>query len=70
MATTQVLAQESSQSDDAGCKCGAQDCLGHEVIDGQFQFPGFTSEAVMMKSSHKLIAFNCHVTQAFREAGE
>lgn len=65
MATTQTLTHETQAVQSEYCLCGAPDCLGHEVIDGQFVFPGFTSEAVLQRSKHKVIAFNCHVTEAF-----
>lgn len=70
MATTKVTIQESSNSKLDSCKCGESDCVGHEVIDGQFQFPGFTSHAVMLKSPHELVYFKCHVTKAFRDADQ
>ena len=34
------------------------------------QFPGFTSEAVMLKSPHELAAFNVPATEAFHDIPE
>lgn len=51
------------------CKCGMPGCVGHEVIEEQIQFPGFTSEAVMQKSPHELRAFDVPATEAFYESG-
>lgn len=58
------------ERDGADCKCGEPDCIGHEVIDEQIQFPGFTSEAVMFASRHELTAFNVPASEAFHESDE
>jgi hypothetical protein len=52
------------------CQCGEPGCLGHEVIGGGVQLPGFTSKAVMAKSPHEIVAFTCPLTEAVYAPGE
>lgn len=57
-------------AESSGCKCGDPECVGHEIIDEQVQFPGFTSIAVMLESRHELAAFTVPRDEAFHESGE
>lgn len=66
--TPYSLAKHEPESHE--CRCGMLDCLGHEVIDEQIQFPGFTSELVMRKSPHDVWVSDVPATEAFYESGE
>jgi hypothetical protein len=62
MATTQILTQDSTATGTDACKCGAPDCLGHEVEDEMVLFPGFTSRAAMDKSKKEIVVWDRPVT--------
>jgi hypothetical protein len=53
-----IVRSPSEEAASEVCKCGYPGCLGHEVIDNHAVFPGFTSEAAMIRSPHQLVCFN------------
>jgi hypothetical protein len=57
-----IVRPPSDETEAELCKCGYPGCLGHEVINGQIIFPGFTSEAAMTRSQHELVYLNVEVT--------
>lgn len=67
---TRMTPYSIARREPEGCKCGVPGCVGHEVVEEQVQFPGFTSEAVMLKSPHELWLFDVPANEAFYESGE
>ena len=57
-----VVREPSAAAKEEVCKCGYPGCLGHEVIDNQIIFPGFTSEAAMAQSPNELVVLNVEIT--------
>jgi hypothetical protein len=43
---------DSEKQTSALCKCGYPDCAGHEVVDGEILFPGYTSEKALAFAYH------------------
>jgi hypothetical protein len=58
-----IFRPPSKEAESEVCKCGYPGCLGHEYIDDQVHFPGFTSEAAMAQSAHEIVLFNVEVTR-------
>ena len=57
-----IVGPPSQEAEAELCKCGYPGCIGHEVVNGQITFPGFTSEAAMAQSPHELVCLNVEVT--------
>jgi hypothetical protein len=57
-----IVKSPSQQTEHEVCKCGYPGCLGHEVIDNQAYCPGFTSEAALARSPHKIVCFRVEMS--------